>query len=227
MIQKIEKGQIYEFLKSYEEKSDFDKLFEERGLPTKEKRTILHFYSLFFYIETNNILRFYSTTEDFLFEYPKNEIPKQLLDLFDLYTTRFERIFTINSSKSNYTRAKKIWVKTEEEFEIAKPGDPLTITYKNEQNTYSLGLLYIYRQLNGITERLDLRDIDEEFLRELFQMDVEYYPNQDFSKPSVFFDFYAKLLMQITNEIPRKMRRIDIESRVINNFNSNDNERKY
>ncbi len=227
MTQKLQKGQIYDFLKDYEEKSELNILFEKQGLTPRVKRTTFHFFTLFFIIEINNVLRFYSTTQDFLFEYPKNEIPKQLLDLFDLYTTRFERIFTINSSKSNYTRAKKIWVKAEEEFELAKPGDPLTITYKDDKNTYSLGLLYIYRQVNGITERLDLRDIDEEFLRELFQMDVEYYPNQDFSKPSVFFDFYAKLLIQITNEIPRKMRRIDIESKVINNFDSNNNERNW
>jgi len=76
-------------------------------------------------------------------------------------------------------------------------------------------LLYIFRQINGQTERLDLRDIDEEFLNEIFQINVSYFPDQDFSKPSVFFDFFAKLLIQITKEIPRKVRPVDIEVNVV------------
>ncbi|MBS1670085.1 MAG: hypothetical protein JST94_01275 [Bacteroidetes bacterium] len=219
MNKKLSKGQLFDFLSTYEDKSEFDKLFEEHGLPKIDKIAILHFYTLFFIIETNNTLRFYSTTEDFLFEYPKNEIPKQLLDIFDLYTTRFERPFTLNCQKLNYTRAKKIWIQTEEEFCEANPNDSLTITYFNEHEKYSLGLLYIYRQRNGNTERLDLRDIDEEFLKDLFQMNVSYFPDKDFTKPSVFFEFYVNLLMQITKEIPRKIRRIDIETRVVRDSN--------
>ena len=46
-------------------------------------------------------------------------------------------------------------------------------------------------------------------------MNVKYYPEHDFSKPSVFFDFYSKLLIQITREIPRKMRPVDIEISVM------------
>lgn len=215
MIKKLQKGQLYDFLRQYEDKSDFDKLFEKEGLPIREKRTILHFYSLFFIIETNDILRFYSTTEDFLFDYSKSAIPEQLLNIFALYTTKFDRIFTINSKKINYTKAKKIWIRTDEEFPIANPDDPLTITYFDNEKKYSFGLLYIYRQINGQTERLDLRDIDEEFLNEIFQMNVSYFPDQDFSKPSVFFDFFAKLLIQITKEIPRKVRPVDIEVNVV------------
>jgi hypothetical protein len=215
MSNQLKKGQLFDFLSKYEEKSEFDKLFEEHGLPPKEKRAVLHFYTLFFIIETDNILRFYSTTENFLFDYQKSLIPKQLLDIFDLYTTKFDRPFTINGSKLNYTRAKKIWIKTDEEFSEANTNDPLTITYYDEEKKYSLSLLYIYRQLNGQTERLDLRDIDEDFLKEIFTMNVAYYPDLDFSKPSVFFDFFAKLLIQITKEIPRKMRPVDIETKVV------------
>ena len=214
MSKKLNKGQLFDFLKHYEDKSDFDKLFEEQGLPAREKRTILHFYTLFFMIETDGILRFYSTTEDFLFQYPKHEIPEQILRIFALYTTRFERIFTINSRKANYRRARKIWIKTDDEFPVASPDDTLTITYFDEQKSYSLGLLYIYRKVNGITERLDLRDIDEEFLSEIFQMEVKYYPDNDFTKPSVFFDFFTKLLVQITKEIPRKVRPVDIDIQI-------------
>ena len=214
MTKIIDKGQLYDFLKHYEDKSDFDKLFEENGLTPREKRTEFHFYSLFFIIEINDTLRFYSTTQDFLFDYSKNSIPQQILDIYALYTTRFERLFTLNSRKLNYRRAKKIWIKTNEEFPVASPNDSLTITYKDGDEKYSMGLLYIYRQNNGYTERLDLRDIDEDFLIELFNMDVEYYPKEDFSKPSVFFDFFTKLLIQITKEIPRKMRRVDIDVEV-------------
>ena len=214
MSEKLNKRQLFDFLKHYEDKSDFDKMFEEQGLTAREKRTILHFYSLFFIIEINGILRFYSTTQEFLFTYPKNEIPEQILSIFALYTTRFDRIFTINSRKANYTRAKKIWIKANEEFPIASPEDHLTITYFDEKNTYSFGLLYVYRKNNGIVERLDLRDIDEEFLSEIFQMDVKYYTDNNFTKPSVFFDFFTKLLVQITKEIPRKIRPVDIDVQI-------------
>lgn len=214
MSKKLNKGQLFDFLKHYEDKSEFDILFEKNDLPVREKRTALHFYSLFFLIEINSILRFYSTTEEFLFEYPKSEIPEQILNIFALYTTRFDRIFTINSQKVNYRRAKKIWIKTDEEFPVASPEDHLAITYFNEQKTYSFGLLYVYRKNNGMTERLDLRDIDEEFLVEIFQMNVKYYPDYDFTKPSVFFDFFTKLLIQITKEIPRKVRPVDIDVQI-------------
>jgi hypothetical protein len=223
MNNNLNKGQLFDFLSKYEEKSESDKLFEEQGLSPKERRAVLHFYTLFFIIETDNVLRFYSTTEKFLFDYQKSLIPKQLLDIFDLYTTKFDRPFTINSRKLNYTRAKKIWIKTEEEFPEANTNDPLTITYYNTEKKYSLGLLYIYRQVNGQTERLDLRDIDEDFLKDIFSMNVSYYPDLDFSKPSIFFDFFAKLLIQITKEIPRKMRPVDIETNVIRSEGNNTN----
>ena len=219
MNKKLNKGKLFDFLKYYEDKSDFDKLFEEHGLSAREKKTFLHFYSLFFIIETNDILRFYSTTEDFLFEYSKTAIPKQILDIFALYTTRFERIFTINSRKVNYVRAKKIWIKTDEEFPVASSDEPLSITYFNENKTYSFGLLYVYRKTNEKTERLDLRDIDEDFLNEIFQMDVRYYPDHDFSKPSIFFDFYTRLLVHITKELPRKLRPVDIDIHVVKKTN--------
>jgi hypothetical protein len=221
MNNQLNKGQLFDFLSKYEDKSEFDKLFEEHGLPPKEKRAVLHFYTLFFIIETDNILRFYSTTEKFLFDYQKSVIPKQLFDIFSLYTTKFDRPFTLNSKKLNYTRAKNIWIKTEEEFTEANANDPLTITYYDAEKKYSLGLLYIYRQVNGQTERLDLRDIDEDFLKDIFSMNVSYYPDLDFSKPSVFFDFFAKLLIQITKEIPRKMRPVDIETKVVRSEGNN------
>lgn len=221
MNNQLKKGQLFDFLSKYEEKSEFDKLFEEHGLPPKEKRAVLHFYTLFFIIETDNVLRFYSTTEKFLFDYQKSLIPKQLFDIFDLYTTKFDKPFTLNGRKLNYTRAKKIWIKTEEEFPEANTNDPLTITYFDSEKKYSLGLLYIYRQVNGQTERLDLRDIDEDFLKDIFSMNVSYYPDLDFSKPSVFFEFFAKLLIQITREIPRKMRPVDIETKVVRSEGNN------
>jgi hypothetical protein len=84
MNKKLNRGQLFDFLSTYEDESEFDKLFEEHGLPKRDKKAILHFYTLFFIIKTNNTLRFYSITEDFLFDFPKNEIPKQLLDIFDL-----------------------------------------------------------------------------------------------------------------------------------------------
>jgi hypothetical protein len=232
MSNQLKKGQLFDFLSKYEEKSEFDRLFEEHGLPLKEKRTILHFYTLFFIIETGNVLRFYSTTEKFLFDYQKSSIPKQLLDIFDLYTTNFDRPFTLNGRKLNYTRAKKIWIKTDEEFPEANINDPLTITYYDPEKKYSMGLLYIYRQVYGQTERLDLRDIDEDFLQEIFNMNVSYYPDLDFSKPSVFFDFFAKLLVQITREIPRKIRPVDIETKIVRSEGANtklfgDDERLY
>jgi len=210
----LTKGQLYDFLKHYEDKSEFDKLFEEQGLPIKEKRTLLHFYTLFFIIEIGDNLRFYSTTFHFLFSYSKSEIPKQLLDIFALYTTNFDQLFTINSRKANYTRAKKIWLDTEEDMPMASESDSISITYYNDFQTYTCDLLHIYRRQDDKVQKLDLRDIDEDILNEIFNMNVKYYPEHDFSKPSVFFDFYSKLLIQITREIPRKMRPVDIEINV-------------
>ena len=76
-------------------------------------------------------------------------MPEELFKLLTSLSTTFEFPFTTDFIKTNYRRAKKLWLDTEEDFEIASPSDPLTITYSSDTQKYSFGLLYIYRQLNG------------------------------------------------------------------------------
>jgi hypothetical protein len=219
MNRNLETGQLHDFLKSLGEKSDFDKAFEEAGLKPRKRKAILHIYSLYFILEIDDVLRFYASPQHFLFTASKSEMPEELFKLLTSLSTTFEFPFTTDFIKTNYRRAKKLWLDTEEDFEIASPSDPLTITYSSDTQKYSFGLLYIYRQLNGKTQRLDLRDIDREFLEEIFLMNVDYYPREDFTKSYVFYEFYLNLIRQIHTEIPRKLRRIDIESRVVRDEN--------
>ena len=228
MNRNLETGQLYDFLKSLEEKSDFDKAFEEAGLKPRKRKAILYIYSLYFILEIDDVLRFYASPQHFLFTASKSEMPQELFKLLTSLSTTFEFPFSMNFRKTNYTRAKKIWIDTEEVFEIANPSDPLTITYSSNTHKYSFGLLYIYRQQSGKTQRLDLRDIDTEFLSELFLMNVDYFPIEDFTKSYVFYEYYLNLIRQIHTEIPRKIRRIDIEINVVKmtTITSDNTERK-
>ena len=208
MSKHLKTGQLHKTLKHWEKESETDKLFEELGLPAIKRETILHFYLLFFIVETSSDFMFYSTTKNLLFTHPKTKIsgvidapviPKELLDIFSLFTIKFERPFTPYFRKVNYKTSRKRWMPVDTEFPEASPNNPLTITYYDADKKYSLGPLFIYRQVNEQTETLDLREIDVDFLEELFLMEVVYFPLKDFTQSPVFFDFYLKLFSKILN----------------------------
>jgi len=214
MIKNKETGQIYNLIKNYSENSNFDKIFEQHGIEPLEKKIILHNYTLFFFLEIHDELWFFSTPNHFLFIYPKKQIPEQLLQLFGLYTTRFENPFQVTSQKLNYTKTKFIWQQVDE-MPFASEHDTISITYKNAQKVYTCDLLHVFKNENNLFYRADLRDIDEIYLQDIFNMETYYYPERNFTKPSVFFEFYNNLLVQITKEAPRKMRPVDIEVNVV------------